>query len=216
MSRAAGSRTPAGCHGGRCTRETGTACCFCRRRRRQYRTRFREGARRWNSALVNLPDVFAKCYPDELPGRRLFLDYCHLTLDGMHLAMAAAASRVLDLQPQETARIGIAQLLRSVPPVEIPPAVDAAARFFAALYCLRFASTMTPGVVDTESIARRWECTRQSRPPGRFATPWRRGLRRTATDGRPRRCPQPCRGTSEARFRRCRPSRSKGLPTSSR
>ena len=142
--------------GGRCTRETGTACCFCRRRRRRYRTRFREGARRWNSALVDLPDVFAKCYPDELPGRRLFLDYCHLTLDGMHLAMAAAASRVLDLQPQETARIGIAQLLRSVPPVEIPPAVDAAARFFAALYCLRFASTMTPGVVDTESIARHW------------------------------------------------------------
>jgi hypothetical protein len=44
---------------------------------------------------VDLPALFKQYLDDELPGRRLFLDYCHLTTEGIAVAMSAAASCVL-------------------------------------------------------------------------------------------------------------------------
>lgn len=41
--------------------------------------------------LVDLPAVFER-HTGELPGRRMFLDYCHLTLEGMRVAAAAVLS----------------------------------------------------------------------------------------------------------------------------
>ncbi len=50
---------------------------------------------RW--AAVDLRPVFAAWTGSPLPGRRLFLDYCHLTAEGMTVAMAAAAAQALRL-----------------------------------------------------------------------------------------------------------------------
>ena len=53
----------------------------------------RDTARRHGFSLVDLREVFAT----PLPGRRLFLDYCHLTSEGIDVAMAAVAAEVLHL-----------------------------------------------------------------------------------------------------------------------
>jgi len=57
----------------------------------------REMCRRHGFFRVDLPAVFAEHTGSPLQGRRLFLDYCHLTAEGMHVAMAAVAATVLDL-----------------------------------------------------------------------------------------------------------------------
>jgi hypothetical protein len=44
--------------------------------------------------LVDLPRVFERMLGGELPDRRLFLDYCHLTLEGMTVAMAEVATQL--------------------------------------------------------------------------------------------------------------------------
>ena len=45
--------------------------------------------------LVDLPRLFKEYLQGEAPDRRLFVDYCHLTSEGIQVAMAAAASTVL-------------------------------------------------------------------------------------------------------------------------
>ena len=47
--------------------------------------------------LVDLPETFADYLAGELPDRRMFLDYCHLTIEGLRIAAAAAVERVLDV-----------------------------------------------------------------------------------------------------------------------
>jgi len=61
----------------------------------------RQAARRHGFASVDLPEVFALHTGSPLPGRRLFLDYCHLTAEGIEVAMAAVASEVLRLVGME-------------------------------------------------------------------------------------------------------------------
>jgi hypothetical protein len=46
--------------------------------------------------VVDLPELYREYLRGELPDRRLFLDYCHLTVDGVRLSMAAVAGRVAD------------------------------------------------------------------------------------------------------------------------
>ena len=48
--------------------------------------------------VVSLPDVFAS-RERTLPGRELFYDYCHLTPEGIDLAMTAVARKILGAQP---------------------------------------------------------------------------------------------------------------------
>jgi hypothetical protein len=57
----------------------------------------RELSRRHGFFRIDLPEIFAEHISSPLPGRRLFLDYCHLTAEGMRVAMAAVAATVLDL-----------------------------------------------------------------------------------------------------------------------
>jgi hypothetical protein len=45
--------------------------------------------------IVDLPKLFAEYLDGSLPDRRLFVDYCHLTVEGIQIAMSAAASCVL-------------------------------------------------------------------------------------------------------------------------
>ena len=55
----------------------------------------RRAARHHGFATVDLPQIFAEYTGASLPGRRLFLDYCHLTVEGMKVAMASVTAEVL-------------------------------------------------------------------------------------------------------------------------
>jgi hypothetical protein len=55
----------------------------------------REESNRQKTSSVDLPDIFRQYLGDELPGRQLFLDYCHLTSRGIQVSMAATAASVL-------------------------------------------------------------------------------------------------------------------------
>lgn len=93
---------------------------------------FEESARH-GFFTVDLPAVFAAHTGSPLPGRRLFLDYCHLTFEGIRVAMAAVASRVLSLS-------GLVEREpegREIAVLDIPlpsPEVEATALFGAALH----------------------------------------------------------------------------------
>ncbi len=90
----------------------------------------REEAARHGDPIVDSPRLFAEYLGGELPGRQVFLDYCHLTVEGIRTTMAAAASCVLraiksmDVAWQELAPAVVG------PPVEI----EGAAAFLAAIH----------------------------------------------------------------------------------
>jgi hypothetical protein len=129
----------------------------------------REAARRHGFAGVDLPELFAAHTGSPLPGRRLFLDYCHLTAEGIEVAMAAVACEVLRLAGMDTGawrdervaagaaggagaagassaattaaraaaaagELGWRELLRRLPPLRVPAAVEAVARLGAAVH----------------------------------------------------------------------------------
>lgn len=47
--------------------------------------------------VVDLPQIFNHLSPDKIPGRSLFLDYCHLTVEGIKIAMRYAAEKLIPL-----------------------------------------------------------------------------------------------------------------------
>jgi hypothetical protein len=65
--------------------------------------------------LVDLPLVFSEHLSGDLPDRRLFLDYSHLTAEAMQVAMAATA-RVL-VRKLADHEVETDQLMKSAPPV---------------------------------------------------------------------------------------------------
>jgi hypothetical protein len=88
------------------------------------RTGSRDGIR-----LVDLPKVFEE-HLGGLPDRRLFLDYCHLTSDGIRLAMSAVAESLAPvLGGRETARAELFGV-----PLAVDPEVESEARFAAAIH----------------------------------------------------------------------------------
>lgn len=56
----------------------------------------REAAALPNHIVVDLPEVFSHYLGDDPPNRRLFVDYCHLTAEGINLAMVAVGARILE------------------------------------------------------------------------------------------------------------------------
>ncbi len=101
----------------------------------------RSQATRHGFASVDLPNLFAGVTGSPLPGRRLFLDYCHLTVEGVEVAMQAVADKVFGLCPPATRR---APLTRSrISPTgprdspigpSVSPAASALAKLGAALH----------------------------------------------------------------------------------
>lgn len=83
-------------------------------------------------AVVDLPSCFAAWQGGELPGRRLFLDYCHLSSEGIRVAMAATALEVADLLGAGRPLPGIESLANDIP----TPSryLEATAHFVAALH----------------------------------------------------------------------------------
>lgn len=55
----------------------------------------RTEVRKYKHELIDVPELFKEYLHRQLPGCRLFLDYCHLTSEGIQITMAAAASAVL-------------------------------------------------------------------------------------------------------------------------
>jgi hypothetical protein len=84
--------------------------------------------------VVDVPRLFAEYLDGGIPDRRLFLDYCHLTSEGIQVAMAAAASRLLYML--KGSEIGWLQLLDHT---MVPsPQVEAEAAFIAAVHCAHY------------------------------------------------------------------------------
>ncbi len=77
--------------------------------------------------VVDLPGLFADQGSPSLADRRLFLDYCHLSAEGIELAMAAVAEKILEHRGRELASVSLA-------PLGIEPAVEALARLGAAVH----------------------------------------------------------------------------------
>jgi hypothetical protein len=118
----------------------------------------RQAARRHGFARVDLPEVFTAHTGSPLPGRRMFLDYCHLTAEGIEVAMAAVACEVLRVAGMDSGaadrgsesvsaeaasagraataagELGWRELLRRLPPLRVPPGVEAVARLGAAVH----------------------------------------------------------------------------------
>lgn len=93
-----------------------------------------EAARRHGFAHVDLREVFAAHTGSLLPDRRTFLDYCHLTSEGIHVAMAAAAAEVLNLSGMLDEDVDWRGLLPRLPPPTVSPEAEATARFGAAIH----------------------------------------------------------------------------------
>lgn len=59
------------------------------------RTTLRREAGRFPDQVVDVPEIFRDYLEEAIPDRRMFIDYCHLTSEGILVTMAAAASAVL-------------------------------------------------------------------------------------------------------------------------
>jgi hypothetical protein len=113
----------------------------------------RSAAENPHITCVDLPKIFFE-QTAGIPGRRMFLDYCHLTLEGIKVAMAAVASQVLRLTgaPEEQC-FEYRSLLPMLPEPEIHPARDALAKFLAALYTVHWERRF-----DGESLMPQYWC----------------------------------------------------------
>ncbi|MEE8525512.1 MAG: hypothetical protein V3T72_16370 [Thermoanaerobaculia bacterium] len=86
----------------------------------------RDACERHSFACVDLPRIFADHCGSPLPGHRLFLDYCHLTREGIEVAMDAVAGEVLRLLSRQPSAGGDS--------IEFPARVEATARLGAAVH----------------------------------------------------------------------------------
>jgi hypothetical protein len=87
---------------------------------------------------VDLPAVFAERLGSSLPGGDLLLDYCHFSLEGMHVAMAAVAIEIAALDPTSDATRSRAA--SDLPPPKVSPEIDARVKFLTALYRAHWSS----------------------------------------------------------------------------
>jgi len=90
--------------------------------------------RRHDFTCVDLRQVFAEHTGSVLPGRRMFLDYCHLTREGIKVAMAAVTAEVLRLSGMTEADEDWRSLLARLPEPTITPEAEATARLGAAIH----------------------------------------------------------------------------------
>lgn len=104
----------------------------------------RSAARRHGFACVDLREIFAKHTGSALPGRRLFLDYCHLTLEGIQVAMAAVTAEVLRFSGMTETDEDWRSLLARLPAPAISPEAEATARLGAAIHSAHRLLTVGP------------------------------------------------------------------------
>lgn len=103
-------------------------------------------------AQVDLAEVFSRHNGSPLPGRRMFLDYCHLTAEGMKVAMAAVAAGLLQQTGHPKRGVSWEALLRRLPDPAISPGADAAAKFGAAIHTAH----RQLSIGDEQTMLRHW------------------------------------------------------------
>lgn len=103
-----------------------------------------EARRRHGFSCVDLREVFAEHTGSALPGRRLFLDYCHLTSEGIQVAMAAVTAEVLRLSGMTERDEDWQSLLARLPAPSISPEAEATARLGAAIHSAHRLLTVGP------------------------------------------------------------------------
>lgn len=107
---------------------------YCPRVFSSIQTALREASALPGNAVVDLPQIFSGQLDGELPGRRMFLDYCHMTAEGINIAGAEIASHVLSLITDR--RVSAPGLLSKAHP---PPAeIEGRACFLAASHNAAF------------------------------------------------------------------------------
>ncbi len=79
----------------------------------------REGASGPRHAVVDLPEVFSRRLDGAIPNRRMFLDYCHLTAEGINVAMAEVASRIASILLNQAIPPRIFEALSCAPPAKV-------------------------------------------------------------------------------------------------
>lgn len=82
-------------------------------------------------ALVDLPRLFEQHLSGELPDRRLFFDYCHMTLEGLTVTIAAVANQLFSLLKQKQHPL---QMLLAIVDSGLTPEDEARAHFLAAIH----------------------------------------------------------------------------------
>jgi hypothetical protein len=80
--------------------------------------------------VLDLPEHFRRRLNGDLPDRRLFLDYCHLNVDAIKIAMAAAAACVIDTFTER--KVDCQRLAAQC--LSLAPKVEAEAAFLAAIH----------------------------------------------------------------------------------
>ena len=109
----------------------------------QARELLRELSRKHGFACVDLREIFASWTGHEIPDRRLFLDYCHLTLEGIQVAMAAVAAEALWLSGMTEDAVDWRSLLHQER--SLPVEVEATALLGAAVHSAhRLLTTLRP------------------------------------------------------------------------
>lgn len=98
----------------------------------------RDGAASHGVHLVDLPREFTKYLGGEAADRRLFLDYCHLTLEGIRISMALSAETLLPLlkfplkSSKELSQVNL----------KVPANVNAGAHFLGAVHSANWGQGM--------------------------------------------------------------------------
>lgn len=103
-------------------------------------------------ARIDLPEIFEQYTGTCLPGRRMFLDYCHLTLEGMQVAMAATAMKVIQVLNRPEKHLNWPSLLKSTPEYPVSSEADATAKFGAAIH----SAHRLLGINDSSEILQYW------------------------------------------------------------
>ncbi|MCP4627723.1 MAG: hypothetical protein GY850_30025 [bacterium] len=91
----------------------------------------RKAAGQYGFGCIDLPAIFTRYTGQRLQGRRLFLDYCHLTIEGMQVAMAALACEILKFSG---VNLSWEQALTRLPQPKVSAELDATAKFGAAVH----------------------------------------------------------------------------------
>ncbi|NIM15661.1 MAG: hypothetical protein GTO45_27040 [Candidatus Aminicenantes bacterium] len=89
-----------------------------------------EEAAKYNMTVVDLPEVFSRYQRGRPPGKELFLDYCHLSVEGIQVAMTSTAQKLFSILTDK--EIPGAELGEKAPTPNND--VIARAHFFAAIH----------------------------------------------------------------------------------
>lgn len=93
------------------------------------RARVVESAPNRGLRVVDLREVFRSADPTRLPDRRWFLDYCHISSEGIRVAMGAAARELAELLPS-----ALVARKEAGPTGRPSPSTEATAHFLAAIH----------------------------------------------------------------------------------